>query len=244
MHRYLIIFSLLILGAFSAEAQHYDRGYEAVPSSPFVEKGTWVFGGSARYSQHINDDFNLAVINGISSEGFNLSLNPKLVYMVKDNMGVGLKVSYDRGMLDLSSADLSISDISMSARDCYQINHKFSAHALYRAYIPLAGSKRIAMFADLMLGGSFKQGKAFYPGKDYIIGTYEEKYALELAVDPGIIAFLTERLAVELNVGMFGVSYGWTDQIHNQVYTGSREATQINFKVNIFSIGFGLAYYL
>ena len=201
MRRYIIILFMLVLGALSAEAQHYDRGYKSVSSAPFVEKGTWVLGGTARYSQHINDDFSLALINGINSEGFNFSVNPKLICMVKDNMGLGLRVSYDRGMLDLSSADLSVSDISMSAKDCYQINHKFSAHALYRAYIPLAGSKRIAMFADLMLGGSFKQGKAFYPGKDYIIGTYEEKYAIELAVDPGIVAFLTERLAVELNVG-------------------------------------------
>ena len=243
MRRYLIIFSLLILGAFSAEAQHYDRGYELVPSSPFVKKGTWMAGGSARYSQHVNSNFNLLLINGINSEGFNVSVNPKLLYMLKDNAGVGVKFSYDRGMLDLSSADLSVSDISMGTRDCYQINHKFTAHAVYRSYIPLAGSKRIAMFADLMLGGSFKQGKAFYPGKDYIIGTYEEKYALEIAVDPGIVAFLTERLSLELNVGVFGVSYGWTNQVRNQVTNGNSDTTSAGFMVNLLSLGVGMSYY-
>lgn len=243
MHRYLIIFSLLVLGALSAEAQHYDRGYELVPSSPFVKKGTWMAGGSARYSQHVNSNFNLLLINGINSEGFNVSVNPKLLYMLKDNAGVGVKFSYDRGMLDLSSADLSVSDISMGTRDCYQINHKFTAHAVYRSYIPLAGSKRIAMFADLMLGGSFKQGKAFYPGKDYIIGTYEEKYALEIAVDPGIVAFLTERLSLELNVGVFGVSYGWTNQVRNQVINGNSDTTSAGFMVNLLSLGVGMSYY-
>ena len=243
MHRYLIIFSLLVLGALSAEAQHYDRGYELVPSSPFVKKGTWMAGGSARYSQHVNSNFNLLLINGINSEGFNVSVNPKLLYMLKDNAGVGVKFSYDRGMLDLSSADLSVSDISMGTRDCYQINHKFTAHAVYRSYIPLAGSKRIAMFADLMLGGSFKQGKAFYPGKDYIIGTYEEKYALEIAVDPGIVAFLTERLSLELNVGVFGVSYGWTNQVRNQVTNGNSDTTSAGFMVNLLSLGVGMSYY-
>ena len=243
MRKTLIILSLLILGAFSAEAQHYDRGYELVPSSPFVKKGTWMAGGTARYSQHLNDNFNLLLINGINSEGFNLSVNPKLMYMLKDNAGVGIRFSYDRGMTDISSADLSVSDISMGVKDCYQINHKFTAHAVYRSYIPLAGSKRIAMFADLMIGGSFKQGKAFYPGKDYIIGTYEEKYALEIAVDPGIIAFLTERLAIELNVGVFGVSYGWTNQIKNQVVNGSADTTSAGFMVNLLSLGVGMSYY-
>ena len=243
MRKSIIILSLLVLGALSAEAQHYDRGYELVPSSPFVKKGTWMAGGSARYSQHVNSNFNLLLINCINSEGFNVSVNPKLLYMLKDNAGVGVKFSYDRGMLDLSSADLSVSDISMGTRDCYQINHKFTAHAVYRSYIPLAGSKRIAMFADLMLGGSFKQGKAFYPGKDYIIGTYEEKYALEIAVDPGIVAFLTERLSLELNVGVFGVSYGWTNQVRNQVINGNSDRTSAGFMVNLLSLGVGMSYY-
>ena len=243
MRKTIIILSLLFLGTLCAEAQHYDRGYELVPSSPFVKKGTWMAGGSARYSQHVNSNFNLLLINGINSEGFNVSVNPKLLYMLKDNAGVGVKFSYDRGMLDLSSADLSVSDISMGTRDCYQINHKFTAHAVYRTYIPLAGSKRIAMFADLMLGGSFKQGKAFYPGKDYIIGTYEEKYALEIAVDPGIVAFLTERLSLELNVGVFGVSYGWTNQVRNQVTNGNSDTTSAGFMVNLLSLGVGMSYY-
>ena len=234
---------MLFLGAMSAEAQHYDRGYEMTPSSPFVQKGTWVAGGTARYSQHVNDDYNLLVISDINSKGYNISLNPKLLYMVKDNMGVGLRFSYDRSMLDLSSADLAISDISMGAKDCYQISHKYSAHAVYRAYIPLAGAKRIAMFADVLLGGSFKQGKAFNANGAYAAGTYTKAYALELAVDPGIVAFLTDRLAVELNVGVFGLGYSWNNQIHNQVDTGFTDSTSAGFMVNLLSLGVGLSYY-
>ena len=75
---------MLFLGVLSAEAQHYDRGYEMTPSSPFVKKGTWVAGGTARYSQHLNDDYNLLVISDINSKGYNISVNPKLLYMVKD----------------------------------------------------------------------------------------------------------------------------------------------------------------
>ena len=234
---------MLFLGAISAEAQHYDRGYEAVPSSPFVKKGTWVAGGTARYSQHVNDDYNFLVISDINSKGFGLSVNPKLIYMVKDNRGVGLRFSYDRNMLDLSSADLSISDVSMSAKDCYQIRHKYSAHAVYRAYIPLAGAKRIAMYADLLLGGSLAQGKSFNAGSEFIQGTYEQSYALELAVDPGIVAFLSDRLAVEMNVGIFGVSYSWNNQIHNQVQNGHTDSTSAGFMLNLLSIGVGLSYY-
>jgi hypothetical protein len=165
------------------------------------------------------------------------------MYMFKDNMGVGLRFSYDRSMLDLASADLSISQISMSAKDCYQINHKFSAYAVYRAYIPLGNSKRVAMFADLLFGGSYKQGKAFNAGGDYVLGTYGQNYSLDLAVEPGLVAFLSERLAVELNVGIFGLSYSWADQLRNQVIGGHSDSTSAGFMVNLLSLGVGMSYY-
>lgn len=234
---------MLFLGALCAEAQHYDRGYELVPSSPFVKKGTWVAGGTARYSQHLNDDYNFLVISDINSKGYNISVNPKALYVLKDNMGVGLRFSYDRSMLDLGSAGLSFADISMSASDCYQIRHKYSAHGFFRAYIPLAGSKRIAMFADVLLGGSFGQGKVYNAGGEYVTGTYNKSYSLELAVDPGIVAFMTERLALELNVGVFGISYSWNDQIHNQVFSGHSDSASAGFMVNFLSIGVGMSYY-
>lgn len=234
---------MLFLGTLSAGAQHYDRGYELVPSSPFVKKGTWVAGGTARYSQHVNDDYNFLVISNINSKGYNISVNPEVLYVLKDNMGVGVKLSYDRSMLDIGSASLSVSDISMNVKDCYQIQHKYSANAFFRAYIPLAGSKRIAMFADLVFGGAFKQGKVYNAGGEYVLGTYENSYALELAVDPGIIAFLTEKLAVELNVGVFGVSYNWTNQIHNQVSHGTSDSASAGFMINLLSLGVGLSYY-
>ena len=235
--------TMLVLGAFSAEAQNYDRGYEKVPSSPFVTKGTWVVAGTLNYSQHVNDGHSILLINDINSKGYNISVNPKLLYMIKDNMGVGMKFSYDRSMLDLASANLSIADIEMGAKDCYQINHKYSAYALCRAYVPFANIKRFSLFADVMLGGSFKQGKAFNAGKEYVTGTYQQAASLELAVNPGIMAFLTDRLALEFNVGLFGVSYGWKNQITNQVSTGSTDLTSAGFTVNLLSLGVGLSYY-
>ena len=243
MRRLLFIFSMLFLGAVSAEAQHYDRGYEAVPSSPFITKGTWSVGGTAKYSQHINDNYNLLVISDINSTGFNLSANPKVMYAIKDNMAVGLEFSYGRSMLDLASADLGVATLEMSAADCYQIQHKYSAYGVLRAYIPFGNSKRVAMFADLHLGGSFKQGKAFNAGGEYVTGTYNEAYAIQLGVDPGFIAFLTDRLAVELNVGVFGVNYSWQNQIHNQVEHGNSQSASAGFMVNLLALGVGVSYY-
>ena len=243
MRRYIIMIAMLTLGALHAGGRHYDRGYESQSPFAFVEKGAWVASGTASFSNHLNKDYNFLAISGINSNGFNLSLNPKLLYILKDNIGVGLRLSYDRGMLDLNSASVSFSDLSMSVSDCYQIHHKYSAHAVYRTYIPLAGAKRISMFADLLIGGSFKQGKSFNAGGDYITGSYDSAYSLDLSVDSGIVAFLSERLAMELNVGVFGLSYNWMDQKQNQVILGNADFTSAGFMVNLLSLGVGLSYY-
>lgn len=235
---------ILLLSAFgSMYAQEYDRGYDAIPSFAFVKKGTWMAGGTLRYSQHVNKDYKLLVIDDINSRGYKVSINPKALYMFKDNMGAGLRLSYDNSMLDLASANLSVADISMSAKDCYQIQNTVSAHGVFRAYIPFAGAKRIALYADLLLGGSVKHGKAYNAGGDEVLGNYKAAYSLELAVDPGIVFFFTERLAMEMNVGIFGVNYSWNDQVFNQVTTGHADSASAGFMVNLLSIGIGLSYY-
>ena len=244
MRRLFIILSLLTVGALSVQAQQYDRGYEDVPSSPFIAKGKWSVGGTAKYSQHINDGYNMFVISNIDSQGFNISLNPKVMYTLRDNMAVGLKFGYDRSMLDLASADLGVASIEMNASDCYQIQHEYSAYGVLRSYIPFGNSKRVAMFADLHLGGSFKQGKAFNAGGDYVAGTYTEAYTIRLGVDPGFIAFLTDRLAVEVNVGVFGVNYSWQEQIRNQVEHTNAQSTSAGFMINLLSLGVGISYYI
>lgn len=234
---------MLLLGALSAGAQQYDRGYETVPSAPFITKGTWSVGGTAKYTQHVNDGYNLLVISDINSTGYNISVKPKVMYAFRDNMAAGLKFSYGRSMFDLANADLDIASIQMNASDCYQIQHKYSAFGVFRSYIPFGNSKRVAMFADLHLGGSFKQGKAFNAGGDYVAGTYNQAYSLQLGVDPGLIAFLADRLAVEMNIGVFGVNYTWENQIHNQVENGSSESASAGFMINLLSVGVGISYY-
>lgn len=243
MRRLALIF-MLVLGSLAAGAQHYDRGYDDAPKKPFVSKGAWVAGGTLKYTQHINSNYKYLVINNINSTGYGISVNPEVLYAFKDNMSAGLRFSYDRSMLDVRSADLSFSEISMSARNCYEIQHSYSAYAVFRPYIQLAGSRRIALFADLMLGGSFRQAKAFNAGNAVsVTGTYKQSYSVDLAVNPGIVAFLTDRLAVDLNVGIFGASYKWSDQVHNQASTGDNDSTSVGFMLNLLSVGVGLSYY-
>ena len=63
-------------------------------------------------------------------------------------------------------------------------------------------------------------------------------------MNPGIVAFLTNNMAVEINVGVLGINYSSTRQVHNQVTVGNTNSSMMNFSINIFSIGVGVAFYL
>ncbi len=235
---------LCIAGASGVRAQRYDRGFD-LNSTTFIEKGTWMVGGQVAYSTHSNEDYRFLIIEDINSSGYRFSVSPLACYAIRDNMSIGMRFAYGRNHLLVNSAHMNIMDTDIDIRDYYSLSHDFTGMVVYRNYIPIGNSKRFALFNETQLALGFGQAKLIN-GRDInsVEGSYEKSMSIKLGLNPGLIAFVNDHLAVEVNVGMLGLQYNAVDQIHNQVYKGSRDATQLNFKVNIFSIGFGLAYYL
>ena len=126
----------------------------------------------------------------------------------------------------------------------YQLKHSYSAMAIFRNYIPLGESKRFAIFSEtqLEIGGS--QSKVANGRGEALTGTYSESTDLSFGVTPGMVAFINNYTAVEVSIGVLGVNLGKTKQVTNQVETGTVSSTTANFKINLFSIGLGIAFYL
>ena len=242
-HIFILAF-LLVLCSFSARAQKMDRGIDMSSQPCFIKKGTWMVGGGASYMLHNNDNSRLLVVNGIQSTGYTISVSPAFCYMVKDNMGVGLRVSYKRNMLQLDSASLSFNDIDMSVANFHKLSHSFEVQGIGRYYIPIASLKRIGLFNELQLAYSYGQGKVLDGHGGKVNGSYETTNSLGINLCPGFMAFVTDRLAIDVSVNMLGLQLDWTRQIHNQVEEGSRGTSLANFKVNLLAIGFSLYYYL
>ena len=67
-----IIVMLCFTGVFCARAQRYDRGFD-LKSNSFVEKGTWMVGGSVAYSTHNNDKlYEVRQLELVKTEGSHL----------------------------------------------------------------------------------------------------------------------------------------------------------------------------
>ena len=88
------------------------------------------------------------------------------------------------------------------------------------------------------------RSQAKFAADSPIRGTYETGKIFSIGMTPGLVAFATNNVAFEVNVGVMGLSYTRTRQVHNQVTVGKRTSSLMNFKVNILSIGLGISLYL
>ena len=212
----------------------------------FVPRGQWIFGGTASYSTHSNETYRFLVVEGIESKGYTFKVSPMIAYALRDNMAIGGRFIYSRSLLKLDKADLNLggedSDLNFEVNDYYSLRHSYSVAVIWRQYIPLGRNKRFALFNEMQLSGGGTQAR--FAKDSPVKGTYETGYTFSLGVSPGIVAFATNNMAVEVNVGVMGITYTHTKQVHNQVTVGKRDASMMNFKVNIFSIGLGMAFYL
>lgn len=212
----------------------------------FVPKGQWIFGGTGSYSTHTNKGYRFLVVEGINSKGYTFRVSPLIAYAFRDNMALGGRFIYSRTLLKLDDAELHFGNpetgTNIVARDFYSLRQTYSVAAIWRQYIPLGRNKRFALFNEAQLSAGGTQAR--FANDSPVKGTYETGYTLSLGISPGIVAFATNNMAVEVNVGVMGITYTHTKQVHNQVTVGKRNTSMMNFKVNIFSIGLGMAFYL
>jgi hypothetical protein len=234
-------------GELSANDARNERGFFS--DDCFVPKGQWIFGGTASYSAHRNNNYTFTLINGIDSEGYSVSVSPMIGYAPWKNMAVGIRFGYSRSLLALDNATLSVSGADLSVDMFHQLRHTYVGTLFWRPYIPLGHSNRFAFFAEVQLNLSGGQSKAVaatnvVDGMQNYRGTYAEQFGAQLALQPGIVAFITNNAAVELSIGVLGVGFDRTKQIKNQIFEANVKAIDTNFKLNLLSVGFGMSFYL
>ena len=168
-----------------------------------------------------------------------------MCYAFKDNMAAGGRFEYQRSLNRLNNVDVIINDdTDFSVTDFYQLTHSYSGMAVLRNYINLGNSRRFGLFNEtqLIVGGS--QSKLVSGTGESLTGTFEKTTEMKIGVSPGFVAFINNYTAVELSIGVLGFSYSKVHQITDQVQVGERSSSRANFKINIFSIGLGLAFYV
>lgn len=235
----IICLACTALGGYAQDTQ------KKLPSKVFVPKGQWIVGSSVSYSEHTENNYDFLVIEKINSDGYSFKLSPMFAYALKDNMALGGRFKYGRTLVRMDETQLKLDDENQfDINNVYQLKHSYSAMAVFRNYIPLGDSKRFAIFSETQLEVGGSQSKVSNGKGEALTGTYSKSVDLGFGVSPGMVAFINNYTAVEVNIGVLGVNLSKKQQVTNQVETGEQSSTSANFKINIFSIGLGIAFYL
>lgn len=233
---------MLLVWGMVAQAQEFKRNIE---SRVFVPKGQWIVGSSVSFSEHNEQNYQFLVIDGFNSDGYTFKVSPMLCYAFKDNVAAGGRFSYGRTLTKLDNVTLNLDeDTKFDVNDLYQLKHSYGAIGILRNYINLGTSKRFALFAETRLEFGGSQSKVVTKNGDSLTGTYTKTTDFGLGVAPGIVAFINNYTAVEVSVGVLGLNFSKVKQTTDQVYIGERSSGSANFKINLFSIGLGIAFYI
>lgn len=243
--RYLLVLAVLATGLQSFEASAQEEFKRKIEQVSFVPKGAWIAGVSVSYSQSDQDNYQFLIFESINGDSYSFKVSPTVMFCFKDNLAAGGRFSYQRQRTQLKSGDIILdSETSYNIDNLYSISHSYIGTAIFRNYLSLGRSTRFGLFYEIqaqMGGGQSKLCNG--SGKD-LTGTYERNLQFNIGVAPGLSVFLNNYSALEVNVGVLGFNYNHTRSTTDQIYIANRHTKQANFKINLFSITFGVMFYI
>lgn len=220
----------------------FDRDIE---TSVFIPKGQWLTGFSFSYTQSNQNNYQFLIFEGISADTYSFKISPMLGYAFRNDMVAGVKFSYTRTLAKLANADIVLdSESDYSLDHLYSLAHNYYGTAFFRNYFPIGSSKRFGFFNEVQLELGGGQSKFTRGVADDLSGAYERNFSLDVGLVPGMVIFLSNWSAMEVNVGVLGFSYRNTHTINDRIYHSRRHSKSANFRINLFSITFGTTFYL
>ena len=266
-----ILFSILTaclsFSAFAANKEVKDTAaFEpfnrniGISTSTFIPKGTVGFGAAVSYNTYnlgnaVNDagyKMLFGLLTGIQGEVLTVGVAPYVSYFVMDNLSVGARFEYSKTSFGLQNLGIDVMDLGLGISDFYYNKNSYLGSLAARYYIPFGNSRRFAMFAELRGTGGYAQSETFNysQGEDASgistdkLGTYQDIYKFNIGIIPGLTAFFTDNIALEMSVGLIGLDYQKVVQNTNQVDFSVAESSSANFKVNLLAINLGLSFYI
>lgn len=239
----LIIACLGLTNPFHVTAQEqFSRDIEQIS---FVPKGQWIGGVSVSYSQSDQTNYQFLIFENLSGDTYTFKVSPMLMFAFKDNLAAGGRFAYSRSRTRLNSADVVLaSDTEYNVENLYSITHSYTGTGAFRQYLSLGSSTRFGLFNEVQLQVGGGQTKICSGAGDDFTGTYSRNFQLNVGLAPGLIVFLSNYSALEVNVGVLGFNYTNSKLTTDQIYVANMKTSSANFKINLFSITFGVAFYI
>lgn len=221
----------------------FDRGMK--DKITFVPAKQWIAGVSVSYAAEKYDNYQFLVLEDLKGRGYTFKVSPMCLYSFADDLAAGGRFSYSRSLVKLDKASLVLgSDMGYDMDHLYSLSHSYGFTCLFRNYIALGNTTRFGIFNEIQLQVSGGQSKLASGTGNTLSGTYARNLNIGIGVTPGIIMFLNNYSAIEVNIGVLGFNYHDTKMTTDQIYVANMKRQSANFKINLFSITFGTVFYI
>ena len=240
-----IFTAILLLYMTPCDIYAQKKWSRDLEQSVFVPKGQWITGVSVSYSVSDQDHYQFLVFENINGDTYSFKVSPMLMYAFKDNLAAGARLAYSRSRTSLNGASVILgSDTNYDVDNLFSISQDWFGTAAFRNYISLGKSTRFGLFNECQIQVGGGQSKLTNGAGDNLTGTFERNISLNIGLSPGLVMFLNNYSAIEVNVGVLGFNYSHTKSTTDQIYIANRTTKSANFKINLFSIMFGATFYL
>ena len=209
----------------------------------FMPKGIWTFGLTASYGSINTDDIEmLGLITGVTIGGSTYSVRPSVQYFIRNNIAVGLRLSYSKGTAGVKSFGVDVGDdMSFNLKDISYKTESYTAAMTYRNYFGITPGGRFAIFNEVEVAFSSGNSDFIRPYDGKLKTTHATHMAAELNFSPGVSILMMKNVGFNVSFGVFGFKIRNEKQFVDNESLGNRLTSGANFKFNIFNINFGLA---
>ena len=218
----------------------------------FAYKGEVIMGLTASYGTLSSDDTDIMLlIDGINADGSIATVKPFIGYFYSDNHCLGVRFGYRHmgGSLDNARYDLGESNDLSGAIPKLDINSdNYSFGIFHRSYAGLDPKGRFGLFAEFELSLATGTSKFSYQqntSSDEMKTTHSDNTQLKLSFNPGAAVYIFPNVCATVSFGLGGIQYNSvTQKDENGKKTGSREASNMRFRLNVAAINFGMTVHL
>lgn len=244
-----LVFSNNEIGLWNSSDDTSDKPI-AHSAGKRLTKGTWLLGGTFSAKTNSQSDIDLLVVDveSFDQRAFNIRIEGS--YFFKENVSVGLGLQFGEDKADLVANLLNNS----YKRDIRNFSRSYGVLGFIKNHIPISSNNVFYVTNQTELYYGYKSG----PSETYVSDILERQYAVEhsmgISIRPGILIFLTDDFAFDINMGILGFSHTKEDVSYeypennpptesNRKTDSRNKTTNLNLKFDLLKLGFGFSYY-
>lgn len=175
----------------------------------------------------------------IDQDRLNYRVNVNGGYAFKDNLTLGLGLSYGREREDITFFDENGTEVTSRF-----VRNDISFTPNMRNYVPFgSGTFQIFVQTDMRFTFAESLQRDFFP--EEINKIERDVFEYRLGVSPGALLFFDRNWAFEVSVGLAGLTSRVTEEVVNDNEEDKTRIvkTDIELRINLLALNLGVAYY-